>query len=315
MVSELDEKDATSLQESPSWWRRLLPWGMALAITTYLVVKTDHRSLIASLRSVSLVQFIGFIFAFSIINLLCDTLATWKTYRTLQPSLAFRSIFVVRGASYLPSIVNYHAGQAYLTYLLSKRHGIPLSQVVGGTLLVYATTLSNLILLAGCSLLLPATHAPWVSWFVTLLVLGILFYFVVIKIRPSILERISFLAPLFAAGPRKHLRLMAWRIPHIATLFLSLWITYWFFHVSIPWRASLAALPLILLASALPITPQGAGTREIMAIQLLSPFVPPGDTNAPIIAAGGAFVMTTTLNQALIGLVLFSKSRKMLQKN
>ena len=285
-------------------WRRLLPWGVVLLLGVILVVRTDLKSIAASMRSIHWVAYVAFVLTFSIVNLLFDAIATWKTYQQLTSLVDFRSIFMVRAASYLSGIINYHAGQAYLTYLLSKKYAIPIGRVIGGTLVVYATTLGNFILLAALSLPFAAQQASWVPRVVAFLALGVLVYFGLLQSKPKFLTRFAIFAPLFEVGVLGHLRLMLWRLPHIAVLSVSLWLAYWFFGVVIPPQASLSDLPIILLVSALPITPQGAGTRELIAIELLSSFVPAsaaGDRTAPIIAAGAAFVVVATLGQALIG--------------
>jgi hypothetical protein len=51
----------------------------------------------------------------------------------------YSHLFAVRAASYLPSILNHHLGQAWLTYFLSRVYGAPIWRVAGATLIVYAT--------------------------------------------------------------------------------------------------------------------------------------------------------------------------------
>jgi Lysylphosphatidylglycerol synthase TM region len=304
-----------SLAPAPPLWRRLLPWIMAVGLLGVLVWKVDKKALLDSLRSVPSGSYLVFIAIFSVTNLACDAMATWKAYGLLTKAISFRALLTVRGASYLPSILNYHAGQAYMTYLLSRKYQVPLTRVVGGTLMVYATTLGNFVALASLSLLIPMERPSWVAPTVTVLLIAGLVYLCVLMLKPKVLLKVSVLTALFDAGALGHMRLMLWRLPHVLVLTWSLWIAYRFFHIEIPLQAGLSHLPLILLVSALPITPQGAGTREIMALKLLTPFVHTvdgGDLTAPVVAAGGAFMVTATLMQALLGFSFLTRGRAIL---
>jgi hypothetical protein len=297
-------------------WRRVLPWFVAVALLGAVFSRTDARSVWSNLRSVNLPAYVAFVALFTVTNLACDSLATWRAYRRVHPALPLRDLFVVRGASYLPNLVNYHVGQAYLTYLLSRNYGVPLLRVVSATLVIYATLLSNFIVIAAVAMPFMGEPTPWVTTTIVPSAAGVLVYFAVLALRPGFVARLPAFAVLFEEGPLGHLRLMLWRLPHIAVLSVGLWFGYWFFDVVIPPRAALTHIPVIMLFSALPLTPQGAGMREFVALHLLAAYVrgPAADPSAAILAAGAAWAAVTAAMQAVVGLSLAGPAARLFAK-
>lgn len=290
--------------DAPPLWRRVLPWVFGVALVGFLLTHADLGRVWRSLRAVNPAAYFAFVAASCVATLLTDTLGTWRVYRIVTPALSPGALLAVRGASYLPTTLNYHMGQAYLTYLLARSYRTPLARVAGATLLIYATLLSDLVIVAAAALPLAPPGRPWIARGVLPLAAGVGAYLLLLWARPAIVTRYEVLRPLFEGGPKRHLTLMLWRLPHVAVLGLSLWLAYRFFGVAVPARAALVHVPVLLLASAVPLTPQGAGTRDIVALELLTEYVaaPAGEQAAPIVAAGSAWVIATALAQCLIGL-------------
>src|SRR6185503_12615342 len=93
--------------------------------------------------------------------LAADTFATVGIYRRIVCPISFRQLFVLRAASYLPSLLNHHVGQAWLTYFLAKVYRAPIWRVAGATLLTYATTLGCLLLFGVLAVPFNAERIPW----------------------------------------------------------------------------------------------------------------------------------------------------------
>jgi uncharacterized membrane protein YbhN (UPF0104 family) len=301
----------SELSPAPPLWRRALPWGVALLLGAFLLAHSDRRAIGLALREVNGPAYVAFVLAFVVAVWAADTLATWRVYRRVCPALPWRDLLVVRAASYLPSLINYHVGQAYVTYLLARTYQTPAARVAGGTLLTYATLLGNLILVATLGLPFAAAD-PWAASFVLPLGLGVFAYWGVLALRPRSLASREALRPLFDAGVAGHLRLMLWRLPHVAVLALGFWANYCFFGVRAPLLPALTVIPILLLVSAVPITPQGLGTRELVALKLLAPFALTEDKAAPILAAGVAWVAVSTLCYAALGLAYLRRAAGLL---
>jgi len=219
-------------------------------------------------------------------------------YRASVANIRFRDFFVLRGASYLPSILNHHLGQAFITLALSRIHGVPLARVAGATLLVYASWMGCILGLACVAIVLVGKPLAWLA-----LPLGAgIAYLVILALRPAPLARMRVLAPLFEAGVIGHLRALVARLPHLAVLFLGTWLPFWFFDVRIPVAAAFTYVPIVMVAVTLPLTPQGFGTRDVLAatfFEQYAPHAPSADRLAAVAACTTAWGVAITLAQVI----------------
>jgi hypothetical protein len=294
-------------------WRRALPFVVAVGLIAFVLRNVDLRAFAARLAGVSAPGFLGFTVVFLIALLTADAFATAFVYRRTALPVGFREFWVLRGASYLPSLLNHHVGQAFITYFVARRHGAPLARVAGATLLVYASW-SGCVLGLGC-VALWLTGRPLI-WLAIALGAG-LAYLGLLALRPARLARTRLLGPLFEAGVSGHLVAMAVRLPHLAVLFLGTWLPFRFFGVQIPLSAALTYVPILMVAVTLPVTPQGFGTRDVLAATFFEPFAP-GDTHAERLAALAAattsFGVALTLLEALLGLILLRRAMPALER-
>jgi hypothetical protein len=305
---------ALSLDRIAPHGRRWLPWIGAAVVLGVVFLRISARDVIASFRGVNAPAFLLAMLIVTWVVLLCDALATTRVFRAVGADVTFGSILAARASSYLLGVINYHAGQAHLTYLLARIHKVPLARITGGTLLGYATILGGMVGLATITLLAGSSHASWANRAVYVSALTGAAYLATVAVRPSFLQRVPVVGVLFEVGAVGHLRLLLWRVPHLMVLLLEFWLAYRFFEVDLPLTAALVDLPIVLLVSALPITPMGIGTRELAAVSLLAPFAL-GSTDearaARIVAAGGALVAATVLCQTLIGLAFARRSARL----
>lgn len=295
-------------------WRRLLPLLVGGTLFAIVLSRLDFATFTEALHRTNYLAFSAFIVAFSVALLVADVLASTFAYARTVGSVRFRDLFVIRGASYLPSILNHHVGQAWLTYFLAKTRGVSLARTAGATLFVYATTLAALFafLLLG----LPFNHGR-VVWLmpvvITVSVAGV-GYILAIAIRPRWLADRALLAPLFEAGVRGHLTAVAVRMPHMMVQFAGTWIPFLFFGVELPFVDALALLPVIMLAVTLPVSPQGLGTREALSIALLSAYATgnAAERSAVIAASTLSWLVLLTLVQLLLSLVFMRSAYRLL---
>lgn len=295
-----DENQASAA--SPLW-RRVVPFVLAGGLITYVFSRIDWGTFVDRIASLNYAGFLAFQVAFVFALLSADVFATVFVYRSVA-KVSFRDLVIVRSASYLPSVLNHHIGQAWVTYLVSRVYGVPLKRVVGATLFGYVTW-GGCILLLGAVSLAAAGYA--ITWLAIPLGSGVA-YLVLLGIKPARLARNSVLAPLFDAGPVGHVKAMLMRLPHLGVLFIGTWVPFLFFGVDLPFGAALATLPIIIVAVALPLTPMGLGTRDALAAELLDAYVTvgatPEDRIATLAAATTTVAVTLTVLDAAIGLVM-----------
>lgn len=298
---------------SPSLARRALPFLLAAVLLAYVLSRLDLDRFAAAIASTHYVLFFVFTLAFTLTLLAADSFATSKIYaRTVHP-IRFRELFVIRGASYLPSLLNHHVGQGWLTYYVSRAYGAPLWRVAGATLLVYATTFACLLLIGTVALVLNPDKVAWLGTTILAVAAAGAVYAVVVVVGPQFLRRRQALAPLFELGLAGQIVQVAYRLPHIVVLFVGTLVPFWFFGVWVPLDKALVYIPILMLIAALPITPQGVGTRDVVALELLAPFAPgtPAEQTAAVVAATLSFACALTIVQALVSTLMLRQARQL----
>jgi uncharacterized integral membrane protein len=294
-------------------WRQALPVLIAVVLMVFVLARVDWPSFTARLLLVRYPAFLAFMAAFVVAMLSADTLATVYVYRRTIKGLAFGDFWVVRGASYLPSMLNHHVGQAWITYFVAKAYGVDLRRMVGATLLAYASWGGCVLGLACVAVLAAGLPAAWLA-----LPLGAgLGYLVLLGVKPARLAKGRMLGPLFEAGIQGHLAAMAVRTPHLIVLFLGTWLPFWFFGVEIPLMTALVYVPVIMVAVTLPITPQGLGTRDALAATFFQGFVvASGDDQrlAAVAAATATTAVALVVIEAILGVALLRRAARLLPR-
>jgi uncharacterized membrane protein YbhN (UPF0104 family) len=285
--------------------RFLISLLVAGAALYYCFRKVDWQAFWLALSGASLVPYLAFVAVFCLAMLAGDAWAISDVYRRTIGATRLRDVLLLRGVSYLPSIVNYHLGQALFTWFLSRTHQAPVWKVAGSTLLCYATTFGGLVAFCGLSFVLAPDRFSWLLPLLVGLVLGAVAYFVVLARGRRWLERFPATRVLCDAGVTGHFRALATRLPHVAVMFFGTWVPFYFFEVDIPFSDALGLVPVLLLVGVLPLTPQGIGTREVVAIELLSPYAAGTDQEAAarITACSLSWVVLLTLGEAALSLV------------
>ncbi len=300
--------------DRPPAWRRALPLVLGTLLVAWVITRLDLRVFASAIASTNLAGFFAFALAFNAALLAADSFATAHVYRTTVCPIGFRELFILRAASYLPSMLNHHVGQAWLTYFLARVYGAPLWRVAGATLLVYASILASLVVVG--LLALPFNHVqmPWLAPTVGALVVAGVGYLTVIGLAPRRLARWQAAAPLFEAGVRGHLGAVLVRLPHIGVQFVGAWLPFWFFDVNVPLADALALVPPLMVVVALPITPQGVGTRDVFALGLFARYAQgsAAEQAASVAAATLSWAVAITLVQVTLSPLFMRRAYRLL---
>ena len=294
-------------------WRRIAPFAVAGALLAVVVVRLDFDAFLEHLGSIDYPAYLGLACVFAVVLLLTDTLATAWVYRRILGPIGYRDFVVIRGASYVPSLLNHHVGQVWLTYYLSKIYGARLWRAAGATMLVYATTFGCLFGFGALSLVLDPNRFEWLPVVVACVAVAGVVYLMVVWLQPAALAKRQLTAPLVEVGVRGHLVALVYRVPHMAVLFLGTWLPFGFFGVDIPLVDALALVPPLMIVVALPITPQGIGTRDSFALQLFAGFAvgAEGERAAAVAASTISWAVAVTLIQIPMSLVFFRLAHKL----
>lgn len=285
--------------------RTLVTAFFAIAALGYCWTQIDWRTFLQALGTIDYVQFGLFMVVFVVAMLACDAFAMTAIFRQTIGKTKFRDIFTLRGASYLPSILNYHLGQAMFTWFLSRTHKAPVWRVAGATLLSYGSTLGALVVASTASFALRPAAFPWLGPVLAFAAVAGGLYLLMLHVGGDFAARFESSKVLLEAGLWGHVRAILVRLPHTAVLVVGSWVPFQFFGVHVPVIDALALMPIILLVGALPLTPQGLGTREVVAIELLGSYAPgtPEEGAARITACCLCWAFAFTLMEVVISLI------------
>jgi len=274
--------------------------------------RIDWQAFVQNMGRVNYLLFGLFIFGTSLVGLAADVFATVHIYTRTVPGITRGFFFIVRGASCIYATVNHHLGQAWVTWAVSRAHGIDLRRMAGATLLSYMIWGGTLLGLGTVAVYAAGLPVGW-----TALPLGLgLSYLALLAVSPRRLAQNRVLAPLFEARVSGHITAMAARIPHLCAMFLGTWLPFYFFGVEIPFQEALVYVPIVMVAVTLPITPQGLGTRDLLASAFFAPF-----SQAPTPAARRAVIASCTATtgvaimvvDSLVGLVLYRRAARLIR--
>ncbi len=282
--------------------RRVVPFVIAGVLLAVMFSRIDFDAFMAALKGLNVFTFLGFALVWQIVLLGADALGNFAAYRLTMPNVKYTDFYLFRGASYIPGMVNYHLGQAYLTYLMARLARLPVARMAGATLVSYAGWMGCLF---GCvALALPMTSLPIV--YVPVIVGTGIIYLAVVQMKPKFLAKVSFFAPLFEAGLKGHAVALVARIPHLLVMVLGTWGAYEFFGVAIPAGVALVYIPILLVVTTLPITPQGFGTRETVGGLFFARYAGGGseaEQLGRLTAASTTWLVAITLAAILLGVV------------
>lgn len=297
-------------------WRRLLPFATAAALLAFVLFRLDFAAFWRALSGTHYVLFFLFTLAFNAALLAADVLGTVHVMNALVCPVRYAELFVIRAASYLPSLLNHHVGQAWLTYFLAKVYNASLWRVAGATLLVYATTFGCVFLIGAAALPFNHGRVGWLAPTTAAIGAAGVAYMLVIAVKPAVLRAKQTTLALVETGVRGHLRALAYRLPHVGVLFVGTWVPFAFFGVKIPLTDALAYIPIVMLVTALPITPQGIGTRDLVALQLLSSYATgtAEEKAAAIAATTLSWACALTLVQAAFSPLFMRRAQRMLRE-
>lgn len=299
------------------FWRRALPVAMAIALVAYVLSRIDFRAFLDALDPLSLVLLLVFAFVWNAALLTADAFATSRVYQRTVCPVRFSELWLIRGASYLPSLLNHHVGQGWVTYFLSKVYGASLWRVAGATLIVYASTFACLLAFALVSLPFGFDRFDWMMpALVSITAAGFLFL-IVVAVRPRFLTRQALLGPLLEIGVRGHLWCALLRAPHMMVLFLGSWVPLLMFHVDVPFVDALGLVPPVLLVAALPITPQGVGTRDALSVHLFAAYAVGSkeEAAASVVASTLAWVVALVIVQVCFSPLLMKRAYRLLDRH
>lgn len=296
-----------------SRWRQVWPWLVGLAIVIVLATRVPFDAFGRAIHEGPHLWLAVVDLGVIIIILLTDTVATWASLIAVRLRWSMRDALAVRGATYVVALLNYAVGQGGVAYYLHKG-GVSGLRAAGITLFMMGTTFATLLLATTLTWLLGGDHgtdgAMW--WTLVAGCVGLGLYLAVIALAPAWLARRELLAPLFDARVRGHVLAILARVPHVAIIVLGHWFALIAWGIPVPFVFAAATMPLVVIATVLPISPAGLGTTQAALVYFFSDYAG-GATDEARAASVLAFAIVHfvygTVGQLIVGLACIPMTR------
>ncbi len=302
--------------------RRWLPWLVAAAILAVMVREIRLEPLREAFQHGAYVALSLFIVFELVAALPVDAYATRAALDAVAIPRPFLEVMYARGASYLLGLLSYIAGQGGMGFYLA-RTGVPVARSAGAVLFLMVANGIVLVLLGAAGLAVELARSGLAGVPTELLMLtiaaalaGTVVYGIVIALRPKWLARYGLLAPLFDAGVRGNVRAVLTRFPHMLLLVVLHWLAFRVWGIAVPAVDGLALNPIVLLLSALPVTPGGLGTTQALQVVFFSPWAPGAtgdDRAAAVLAFSLVHHVVNLIVQAALGLACLAPFRRRVQ--
>lgn len=290
------------------------PWLVAALIVAALIYQVPRDALGVAVRDGAYLLLAVYVVVETLTLWPLDVFATRTALAIVDVRRGFSELFFLRGATYLLGVLSYTAAQGGVGVYLA-RSGVRAGRAAGALLFLIVSNAVVLIAIATLGLL---ADVPSARREILLMVLfgalaSLIAYLTLIAIGPRVLTRQPVLAPLFDARVGGHLRAAAARLPHLLLMVGLQWGAYRVWGIPIPFWHSLALLTVILLVAALPITPNGLGTSQVLQVLFFSPWAVGSDAaaqQAEVLAFSLAHSVFGMLCQAAAGTVCLAQLRR-----
>lgn len=264
----------------------ILPWVFCALIFTYLFSHIHPVEVLTALKLADNLRLWLYGFIYFVVVLLVDGYALKHFINRFATPVSFNELFIVRGVTYLMMILNYTAAQGILAVYLKKTHKASIPKTLGT---LFFMSLAD-VLLVFTSALLALSYSSVVYQgidlrslafrFVPFLYLGFFLWILFWRNTHStfvkrakryrvvhwILEHDLFLIFRMATA-KDYLVLFLMRAPLLFVIIGSFNLSVMAFHSHIDWIWIYLYNPVMMLLTALPLTPGGLGTGQFLTIE------------------------------------------------
>ena len=289
------------------------PWLLGLAIIVAIATRVPLAAFRDAIHEGPHVRLLAVDAAVGIASLFADTFATWIGLLVMNVKWSLSRTLAVRGATYLLSLINYAVGQGGIGFYL-HRDGMTGMRAAGVTLFSIGITFATLLAITvGAWLAGGYTGGTALTWTVVGSSIAFVIYLAIIAARPAALVRRELLAPLFDAGVGGHVLSVLARVPHVSLIVLGHWFALLAWNVPVPFEVAATALPIVVVAGVLPISPAGLGTIQAALVYFFSSYAPGPDSDAraaAILAFAIVHFVYTMVVQLAIGVACIAPARR-----
>ena len=310
MVDNLLEEPPA--RTAPVWLAGAWPLALTVIIFWIIFAKIPFSRFREAIQSADLVPFFTLMAAFALCFFLMDTFVLQRMVRWFHGPLGFRELLPVRASTYVVSIVNTQLAQGALGLYLNRRFLTPLGEIFGTVFVIILVEVTQLVTLATIGMLAFSGEVP-AALFAIPAGLAAVWAVILGIARGAVgasspaLTRVRQHALLGTLRRVKTQQILTVLCLKASVTILSLFVhklALGFFGIDIPTLRLLAALPIVFMVSALPITVAHLGTSQAAWIFFFSDYAPTADLFAYSLASH----LTFMLSNGTVGLFFLPKT-------
>jgi hypothetical protein len=251
-----------SMRVLKTWAGRLAPWLLALLVFAALLRKYDPAEVMAQMRNGSWGAMLPFPFAVPFVYLVihgyCDTVI----FRTTLGPLRWRDTVRGRSGTAILMLLGYVFGHGAMGVWLARRTGAKARTVSGTVLYGMTSDLAGVSLVTSAATWIGHAEVPSVVRWVALGCAVVPIGFAIAGPTLAAKTTAPFLAPWRSIPPFVGVAQMIGRAVDMAIVVVLAWTASRAFGLDIPFVAFATYMPVILLASSLPISVAGFGAAQ-----------------------------------------------------
>lgn len=277
-----------------AFFKKVFPWLMAILVFAWLFREYPPKNIYNSLKYMNIWYFCAIAVGYFVLMFFIDTFSISRVLSLFGHPEKVRDLLPARGATYLLMVVNYAASQAAFAFYQYRKHGIPISKMLGIFGIIVVVDLLILSALAFVTTFFTTwpfeiggmNIAHFVRIFTIAAIAGVLALVVIANASANsgFVKRLrkNHLIDLIATTkPLDYLRTAIARLPVHAFIMCGMYVAIWPFNAYIPFMKIISNIPIVFFIGSLPITPGGLGTSNVALVELFKPFI-----QSPIIAGG-----------------------------
>lgn len=277
-----------------TFFKKVFPWIVALAIFGYLFHQYPPQNIYNALKFMNIPFFCAAALAYFSLMFLTDTCSISRVLKLFGHAEKVRELIPARGTTYLVMLINYAAAQAAFAFYQYRKHGIPISKMLGIFGVIVVVDLFLLAALAFVTTFFTSwpleiagmNIATFVRIFTAALFTGFLLLVAAAKWsaeQPLVkrLRKNKLVDLVVTTGAGTYAGVALARLPVHAFIMGGMYLAVRTFYAEIPLLKILSNIPLVFFIGSLPITPGGLGTSNAVFVELFKPFV-----TSPAIADG-----------------------------
>jgi uncharacterized membrane protein YbhN (UPF0104 family) len=264
-------------------YRNVVSWVLGLAIAIYLISTVNVDILKLAFKEAALIHYFVYSAIFVLFWYVYESQNLFLFIRYYGYKAKFNQILILRASTYLLMLINYHLSTGGILISLNVKHGIPLKESTGLTLLYTTTDTLCLSILTFCATVFAASYIPR-NFVIPLLAVSLVTIIIILVIfagfRSTHIFRLKWLngiyqiinEELLKISTFSYLKIFILRSIYFLTFSIFIYISVPLFGFEIPFIAVLALLPPIFFIGNLPITPAGIGTIQAAMLFFFAPF-------------------------------------------